>query len=85
MNIVQGQGFPDFVMLDNDKVTEDGFIENLKLRFEQKQIYTYIGDQLVSMNPFTSMGDLYSAETLKKYERQYLYEVCVIQFQFADS
>jgi len=76
MNLVKEQGFPDFVMLEDDQVNEDGFMKNLKLRFEKKQLYTYIGEQLVSMNPFTySLGDLYSKENSKTYNNMYLYEV----------
>eukprot|EP00808_Paulinella_micropora_P013918 g13275.t1 len=75
MNIVEGQGFPDFIMVSEDKVNEDGFIENLKLRFDQKQIYTYIGEQVVAMNPFMSMGELYAHKTMKGYHDKYLFEV----------
>eukprot|EP00808_Paulinella_micropora_P000859 g46272.t1 len=75
MNYVEGQGLPDFVMMSMDKVGEDGFMENLKLRFEKEQIYTYIGEQLVCMNPFKSMPHLYDHKTIINYKNKYLYEV----------
>lgn len=41
MNIVEGQGWPDMVMLDT--ISEVEFVSNIKKRFDKKQIYTYIG------------------------------------------
>ena len=35
-------GYGDAVMLD--KVSEQSFLENLKIRFENGRIYTYIGE-----------------------------------------
>eukprot|EP00808_Paulinella_micropora_P026794 g7806.t1 len=75
MNIVKGQGLPDFCMLEKDKINEDEFLKNLKTRFDQKQIYTYIGEQLVAMNPFTPMPELYNENTLRGYRNRYMYEV----------
>lgn len=83
MNIVAGQGMPDFVMLDT--VSEDAFMENLTLRFQKQQIYTYIGEQVVSMNPFTRLQNLYSDATLKEYNRKYMYEVQPHIFALADD
>eukprot|EP00457_Paulinella_chromatophora_P000556 gb/GEZN01000556.1/.p1 GENE.gb/GEZN01000556.1/~~gb/GEZN01000556.1/.p1 ORF type:complete len:1220 (+),score=173.10 gb/GEZN01000556.1/:156-3815(+) len=85
MNIIEGQGFPDFIMVNDSKVNEDGFIENLKHRFDQKQIYTYIGEQVVAMNPFTSMGPLYSRETMGGYRNKFLFEVQPHIYSLADD
>eukprot|EP00456_Euglypha_rotunda_P045580 TRINITY_DN3612_c0_g1_i18.p1 TRINITY_DN3612_c0_g1~~TRINITY_DN3612_c0_g1_i18.p1 ORF type:complete len:242 (-),score=53.64 TRINITY_DN3612_c0_g1_i18:27-752(-) len=84
MNLVKDQGLPDFCMLDDVKVNEQGFMANLKLRFEKKQIYTYIGEQLVAMNPFTPM-DLYDKKTLALYKNKYMYEVQPHIFALADD
>ncbi len=35
-------GFGDAIMLD--KVTEESFLQNLKTRFDNGRIYTYIGE-----------------------------------------
>ncbi|PNF20373.1 hypothetical protein B7P43_G12424, partial [Cryptotermes secundus] len=39
-----------------DILSEDGIVEQLQHRFEQNQIYTYIGDILVAVNPFIDLG-----------------------------
>eukprot|EP00457_Paulinella_chromatophora_P001077 gb/GEZN01001079.1/.p1 GENE.gb/GEZN01001079.1/~~gb/GEZN01001079.1/.p1 ORF type:complete len:1074 (+),score=139.42 gb/GEZN01001079.1/:62-3283(+) len=85
MNIIKGQGLPDFCMLDKDRINEDEFLKNLKMRFEQKQIYTYIGEQLVAMNPFTAMPELYNDETLRSYRNRYMYEVQPHIFALAED
>ena len=40
----EGEGVPDFVLMS--ELTENALYENLALRFEKKQIYTYIGGKL---------------------------------------
>ncbi|XP_063238781.1 myosin-IIIb-like [Bacillus rossius redtenbacheri] len=52
-----------------DILTEDAIVEQLQRRFEQKQIYTYIGDILVAVNPFTDLG-LYTDEDMRRYRGQ---------------
>uniref|UniRef100_A0A8C0TJS2 Myosin IG n=1 Tax=Canis lupus familiaris TaxID=9615 RepID=A0A8C0TJS2_CANLF len=64
-------GKPDFVLLD--QVTMEDFMENLKLRFEKGRIYTYIGEVLVSMNPYQELP-LYGPEAIAKYQGRELYE-----------
>ncbi|XP_061657110.1 unconventional myosin-Ig isoform X2 [Syngnathoides biaculeatus] len=64
-------GKSDFVLLD--EVTMDQFMENLKLRFEKGRIYTYIGDVVVSVNPYKQM-DIYGKDTIDAYRGRELYE-----------
>ena len=52
----------DLVLLDDDKVNEDGIVANLKERFALKYIYTYIGPVLLSCNPFQMINGLYTPE-----------------------
>ncbi|XP_034246808.1 myosin-IIIb-like [Thrips palmi] len=54
----------DLAALDN--LTEASIVEQLQRRFEQGQIYTYIGDILLAVNPFTSLG-LYSEHEQARY------------------
>lgn len=42
-------------------------------RFEKGRIYTYIGEVLVSVNPYTSM-DIYGKESIDSYRGRELYE-----------
>lgn len=37
-------------------LTEDAIVEQLQKRYNDNQIYTYIGDILVAVNPFTDIG-----------------------------
>nr|XP_037866986.1 myosin-IIIb isoform X3 [Bombyx mori] len=37
-------------------LSEDSIVEQLQNRYNQNQIYTYIGDILVAVNPFTDIG-----------------------------
>ncbi|KAM9831170.1 unconventional myosin-If [Neosynchiropus ocellatus] len=50
---VKQSGVDDMVLLS--KITEDGIVENLKKRFMDDYIFTYIGPVLISVNPFKQM------------------------------
>ncbi|KAK2095961.1 hypothetical protein P7K49_024995 [Saguinus oedipus] len=64
-------GKPDFVLLD--QVTMEDFMRNLQLRFEKGRIYTYIGEVLVSVNPYQELP-LYGPEAITRYQGRELYE-----------
>uniref|UniRef100_A0A665W6V6 Unconventional myosin-Ig-like n=1 Tax=Echeneis naucrates TaxID=173247 RepID=A0A665W6V6_ECHNA len=64
-------GKSDFVLLD--EVTMEQFMENLRLRFEKGRIYTYIGEVVVSVNPYRQM-DIYGKDTIEAYRGRELYE-----------
>ncbi|XP_068188523.1 unconventional myosin-Ig [Antennarius striatus] len=64
-------GKSDFVLLD--EVTMEQFMENLRLRFEKGRIYTYIGEVVVSVNPYRQM-DIYGKDTIDAYRGRELYE-----------
>ncbi|KAL8164684.1 UNVERIFIED_CONTAM: Unconventional myosin-Ig [Gekko kuhli] len=64
-------GKADFVLMD--QVTMEDFMENLKLRFEKGRIYTYIGEVVVSVNPYRQM-ELYGKDTIEQYRGRELYE-----------
>uniref|UniRef100_A0A8C6S0P5 Myosin IG n=2 Tax=Nannospalax galili TaxID=1026970 RepID=A0A8C6S0P5_NANGA len=64
-------GKPDFVLLD--QLTMEDFMKNLQLRFEKGRIYTYIGEVLVSVNPYQELP-LYGPEAIAKYQGRELYE-----------
>ncbi|XP_029466790.1 LOW QUALITY PROTEIN: unconventional myosin-If [Rhinatrema bivittatum] len=50
---VKQSGVDDMVLLS--KITEDGIVENLKKRYMDDYIFTYIGSVLISVNPFKLM------------------------------
>ncbi|KAJ8334901.1 hypothetical protein SKAU_G00405400 [Synaphobranchus kaupii] len=64
-------GKSDFVLLD--EVIMEQFMENLKLRFEKGRIYTFIGEVVVSVNPYKNM-DIYGTEAIEAYRGRELYE-----------
>uniref|UniRef100_A0AAG5DMW9 non-specific serine/threonine protein kinase n=1 Tax=Anopheles atroparvus TaxID=41427 RepID=A0AAG5DMW9_ANOAO len=52
-----------------DVLTEDAIVEQLQKRYETNQIYTYIGDILIAVNPFSQVG-LYTTQHQRKYMGQ---------------
>ncbi|XP_078392914.1 unconventional myosin-If-like [Cetorhinus maximus] len=50
---VKHSGVDDMVLLS--KITEDAIVENLKKRYMDDYIFTYIGSVLISVNPFKQM------------------------------
>ncbi|CAG9132390.1 unnamed protein product [Plutella xylostella] len=50
-----------------EALTEDAIAEQLSRRYNQNQIYTYIGDILVAVNPFTDIG-IYTTKTQQLYQ-----------------
>ncbi|XP_025971791.1 unconventional myosin-Ig [Dromaius novaehollandiae] len=64
-------GKADFVLLD--EVTMEHFMENLRLRFSQGRIYTYIGEVVVAVNPYRALP-LYGPAAVERYRGRELYE-----------
>nr|XP_034985912.1 unconventional myosin-Ig-like [Zootoca vivipara] len=75
-------GKADFVLLD--QVTMEDFLENLKLRFEKGRIYTYIGEVVVSVNPY-KQTELYGKDVIEQYRGRELYERPPHLFAVADA
>ncbi|KAG9485869.1 hypothetical protein GDO78_008773 [Eleutherodactylus coqui] len=65
-------GVQDFVLLEN-YTSEAAFIENLKKRFKENLIYTYIGSVLVSVNPYKEL-EIYSKQHMERYRGVSFYE-----------
>lgn len=51
----------------------DNAVISCLCRFEKGRIYTYIGEVLVSVNPYTTM-DIYDSESIAAYRGRELYE-----------
>ncbi|XP_062844417.1 unconventional myosin-Ic isoform X2 [Trichomycterus rosablanca] len=76
-------GVQDFLLLDN-YTSEAAFIENLRRRYKENLIYTYIGSVLVSVNPYKELG-IYSKQNMERYRGVNFYEISPHIFGLADN
>lgn len=58
-------GLPDFVLLE--PITESNLLQNLEKRYKQNRIYTFIGNVVVSMNPYKQIPELNTEQVMKRY------------------
>jgi len=75
-------GVSDMVLLD--PLTEDSLVENLRMRFKKEKIYTYIGDVVVSINPYKSIN-IYGKKFIEDYRSRNMYEMPPHIFSLADD
>ncbi|XP_015779047.1 PREDICTED: unconventional myosin-Id-like [Acropora digitifera] len=75
-------GKGDFVLLD--EVTKDAFMKNLKLRFEKERIYSYIGEVVVSVNPYKTLN-IFGNDKIQEYRMREMYERPPHIFALADA
>lgn len=75
-------GKGDFVLLN--QVTMNEFMANLKQRFERERIYTYIGEVVVSVNPYKTL-DIYNKDYISEYKGREIYERPPHIFAIADA
>ncbi|XP_071495589.1 unconventional myosin-Id-like [Diadema antillarum] len=75
-------GKGDFVLLD--EITEEHFMANLKTRFQKGRIYTYIGEVVVSINPYRTV-DIYGKGYVDDYRGREIYERPPHIFAIADA
>ncbi|KAJ2806831.1 class II myosin [Coemansia guatemalensis] len=75
-------GVSDMTMLS--KITNEAINENLKMRFHNADIYTYIGNVLISVNPFKDLG-IYTPEVLKSYENKNRMELAPHVYAIAEG
>lgn len=66
------------------KISNEAINDNLKKRFENGEIYTYIGHVLVSVNPFRDLG-IYTDQVLHSYQGKNRLEVPPHVFAIAES
>lgn len=67
------EGVPDFVLLT--EISEDALMENLLKRYKADIIYTYIGEVVVSVNPYKKLDHLYNSKKIEEYKGRQMYEV----------
>jgi myosin-1 len=75
-------GVSDLTLLS--QVSNEAINENLKKRFEGREIYTYIGHVLVSVNPFRDLG-IYTDEVLDSYKGKNRLEMPPHVFAIAEA
>ncbi|MCJ1477563.1 class II myosin [Lambiella insularis] len=76
-------GVSDLTLLS--KISNEAINDNLKKRFENAEIYTYIGHVLVSVNPFRDSVGIYTDQVLKSYRDKNRLEVPPHVFAVAES
>uniref|UniRef100_A0A8C8FYB9 Myosin Ic, paralog b n=1 Tax=Oncorhynchus tshawytscha TaxID=74940 RepID=A0A8C8FYB9_ONCTS len=76
-------GVQDFVLLENH-TSEAAFIENLRKRFKENLIYTYIGSVLVSVNPYKDL-EIYTKNHMERYRGVNFYEVSPHVYAVSDN
>ncbi|KAL3423473.1 myosin [Phlyctema vagabunda] len=75
-------GVSDLTLIS--KVSNEAINDNLKKRFENGEIYTYIGHVLVSVNPFRDLG-IYTDQVLDSYKGKNRLEMPPHVFAVAES
>ncbi|CAB3261769.1 unnamed protein product [Arctia plantaginis] len=76
-------GVQDFVLLEDFR-SEAAFIDNLKKRFNENIIYTYIGNVLISVNPYKNLP-IYTEEKTQLYYKKAFFEAPPHVFAIADN
>jgi myosin heavy subunit len=66
MELMSLQNLDDMVLFND--LAEPALLHNVRKRFNQDQIYTYVGDILVAVNPFKKM-EIYTPLMLEKYQQ----------------
>ncbi|XP_048640960.1 unconventional myosin-Ih isoform X2 [Marmota marmota marmota] len=76
-------GVQDFVLLDAH-TSESAFVDNLRKRFNENLIYTYIGTLLVSVNPYQELG-IYTVSQMELYQGVSFFELPPHVYAIADN
>ncbi|XP_072511199.1 unconventional myosin-Ia isoform X2 [Notamacropus eugenii] len=73
MSLLEGSvGVGDMVLLE--PLNEESLLKNLDKRFQQKEIYTYIGNVVISVNPYEQLP-IFGPEFIDKYKEYNFYEL----------
>lgn len=76
-------GLQDFLLLENYE-SEEAFVDNLLKRFGEDLIYTYIGQVLISVNPYKELP-IYTEDDVKEYRRRHFFEAPPHIFAISDN
>ncbi|XP_063720673.1 unconventional myosin-Ia-like isoform X2 [Symsagittifera roscoffensis] len=75
-------GLHDAVLLD--PIDEESFVDNLRKRYKDDKIYTYIGNVVVSVNPYRKLP-IYGEDVLRTYAEREDFEVEPHIYAIADN
>ncbi|XP_044521518.1 unconventional myosin-X isoform X1 [Gracilinanus agilis] len=64
---------------------EGSILNNLFLRYQKTQIYTYIGSIIASVNPYKTIPGLYDQSTMEHYSRHHMGEISPHIFAVANE
>ncbi|XP_067131033.1 unconventional myosin-Ib isoform X1 [Centruroides vittatus] len=82
LSLDQEVGVSDATLLD--PLTEEAFIANLHQRFKRDQIYTYISNAVVSVNPYKKLA-LYASDIIQAYQKNSMFELPPHVYAIADD
>ncbi|XP_037294343.1 myosin heavy chain 95F-like [Manduca sexta] len=66
-------------------LNEATLLNNILARYKKNKIYTYVANILLAVNPYEDIADLYSSNTIKKYQGKSLGELPPHVFAIADK
>ncbi|XP_053311684.1 unconventional myosin-Ia isoform X2 [Spea bombifrons] len=75
-------GVGDMVLLD--PLSEESLLQNLKERFKSDEIYTYIGNVVISVNPYKQLS-IYTPEKVEQYRNSNFYQLKPHLYAVADD
>ncbi|CAI0436645.1 unnamed protein product [Linum tenue] len=82
---------PEFPSCGVDDMTklaylnEPGVLQNLKVRYDINEIYTYTGNILIAVNPFRRLPHLYDGHMMEQYKGAAIGELSPHPFAVADA
>uniref|UniRef100_A0A096M2U3 Myosin X n=1 Tax=Poecilia formosa TaxID=48698 RepID=A0A096M2U3_POEFO len=77
------RGVEDMATLED--LHDGAIMHNLYQRYQQRQIYTYIGSILAAVNPYQPLPGLYDRPTIELYSRHHLGEISPHIFAVAND
>ncbi|XP_068123584.1 unconventional myosin-Ia isoform X2 [Hyperolius riggenbachi] len=75
-------GVGDLILLDS--LSEESLLQNLKERFKNDEIYTYIGSVVLSVNPYRPLP-IYTPEKIEEYRNCVMYQLKPHIYAVADD
>ncbi|XP_050720790.1 unconventional myosin-VI-like isoform X3 [Eriocheir sinensis] len=66
-------------------LNEATLLNNVRLRYNQDKIYTYVANILIAVNPYIDIRNLYSLDTIRKYQGRSLGQMPPHVFAIADK